>query len=111
MQKHTHTLAQRAKSAFAYGVALAVLAGGALLQGCGGADGAVTAPRHGEDFVVFWQDAAEAADYERAATFKYEFRCEPFDVVLATNDPRASYARLLLIDYIGTEAFVLTVIR
>ena len=106
------TMMQRALQVFTHHVATAMLAfGGAVLQGCGGAADATTAPRLGDDYIVFWMDAAEPADYDKAAKFKYEFRATPFDVVIATDDPRASYARLQLIDYIGTEAFILEIVR
>jgi hypothetical protein len=94
-----------------------VLAVALACTGCGGADDAPVPPtvRHhdtdGKSWMMFYADVAEPEDHAALMEWRHTYIAEPMGVFLGTDEPSEQKARLIFIDYLGTEALAVRTLR
>lgn len=54
-------------------------------------------------FVVMFMDAADDADYMEALQYRYSYTLDSRGVMLSTDEPSPTQARLILVDVLGTD--------
>ena len=54
-------------------------------------------------FVVMFMDAADDADYMEALQYRHSYTLDSHGVMLSTDEPSPTQARLILVDVLGTD--------